>query len=252
MVASGSLLDRPFGRVLATIAQRRFSGELTVSAGGQRGSIVFQDGYVVAATGSHPADSAVKVALGAGLANPTQANAMLRALQDGRDEFEVVAEVARLSPDHVLRLRRRVVANRAMRLFGLTEGDLVVDDVATTAAAPDMVPIDPRVILYQGALAHLDEPRINAELATLGDAFRLRDGVRDGLDAFGFGDAEQPVLDALAAHAVTPPALAQAAPEVEARVSAAVLYALAMWGYAEPAATEARPSAAIAAAVMTG
>ena len=67
VVATGTLADRPFGRTVAAVAQRQFTGDLRVQAGTQRHMIGFRDGAVVAAEGKHPADSAVKTAMSAGL-----------------------------------------------------------------------------------------------------------------------------------------------------------------------------------------
>ncbi len=250
VVATGSLADRPIGRTLATVAQRRFDGELTVRASGKAWTIVWREGYIVGATGAHPADSAVKVALGAGLVSSSKASEILSALaaSAGRDDIDVVAEVGKLAPEHVVRLRRRVVANRAMRLFALEEGELVLDTDVTSTPPPDMVPVDARVIIYQGALAHLTDARFKRDLATVGDVFQLRDDVAGALETFGFGDTERPVLVALSGRTLSPSTLVQAAPDVEPRVTMAVVYALAMWGYVESAGPRITGQVAVAAA----
>ena len=236
VVATGRLADRPIGRTLATVAQRGFTGELVVTSGAATSTIRWRDGYVVGATGGHPADSAVKVALGAGLISSSKVGEVLAALgrAPAADDVSVVAEVGRLAPEHVPRLRRRVVANRAMRVFAYAEGELVLESEPAGPTPPEIVPIDARVIVYQGALAHLTDERLHHDVARLGHAFQLRPELGEALDAFGFGAAEAPVLDALAALSVSPTTLVQAAPEVDPRVSLAVLYAVAMWGYAEP------------------
>src|SRR5687768_18610204 len=121
-VATGNIADRPFGRTVAAVAQRGFSGELRVSAGIQTVKVGWQAGAIVAAAGTHAADSAVKTALGAGLITSSQASEVLRQMIPGGDEIAVVAEHGRLGPEQATRLRRRVVANRAMRMFGVDGG----------------------------------------------------------------------------------------------------------------------------------
>src|SRR5689334_9048943 len=109
LVASGSIADRPFGRTVAAVAQRRFTGTLTLGSSG----IGWRDGLVVSAKGAHPADGAIKTALGAGLLTSTQASAILAGLKRDSDDVAAVAEHAKLTGEQGIKLRRRVVANKA-------------------------------------------------------------------------------------------------------------------------------------------
>jgi Flp pilus assembly protein TadD len=224
IVANGTIGDRPFGRTIAAISLRGFTGELRMDTGG---AIGFADGHVVSAAGTHPADSAIKSALGIGLITSSQAAEILRSPAPTGDDVALVAERAKLGEDQAARLRRRVVANRAMRLFAADQGAFTVDDQLPDA--PPIVPIDARVIVYHGARSHFVEDRAMRELGRLGLEFRLKPYAAD-LDSFGFGEAEQAVLDALGRQAWQPIALAGAVPTVEARTTLAVLYALAMFG----------------------
>lgn len=254
VVATGTIADRPFGRTIATIAQRRFTGELRLVAGGQQLGIGFRDGLIVAASGSHPADSAVKIALGAGLITSSQASEIMRTVAPGSDDVAIVGSAGRLAADQVARLRRRVVANRAMRLFAVDAGEFAIDDTLAMPVAADLVPIDPRVVIFQGVRAHFPEERILRELATLGDSFRLRDAIAGAeLGAvYGFTEHEQPAIDALAARPLAPTALVQAVPAVEPRGVLAALYALAVCGHAEVATQRVTPSGGTAASAITG
>jgi len=231
VVATGTIADRPFGRTFAAIAQRRFTGDLRLQAGTQRHVIGFRDGALVAAEGRHPADSAVKTALAAGLITSSQASEIVRAVRPESDDVAVVGELARLGPEHVMRLRRRVLANRAMRLFAAEAGEFALDDTPALPV-PEVVPIDVRVIIYQGARAHFADERFTRELAALGDTFRLA-VEPDALDGFGFGEIEGAILEVLAARALGPAALLDALPDAEPRVALAVLYAVATYGYCE-------------------
>lgn len=227
VVTSGNVSDRPFGRTFAAITQRRFTGELRLTAGGKVFTIGWRDGDVVAAAGDHPADSAVKTAMSAGLITSTQASAILRSVSPGADDAAVVAEATRLGPDNLARLRRRVAANRAMRLFAFDDGAFVLDDALTLPVPPDLAPIDARVILYQGVRAHFSDERVRRELLSFGAAFRLKAELADDdtLAGFGFGEAERPVIEALRSS-ISLTALVGAAPAVEPRITHAVLYAL--------------------------
>jgi tetratricopeptide (TPR) repeat protein len=241
IVASGTVGDRPFGRTVATVARRRFTGELRLDGAG---AIGWRDGWVVAAAGSHPADSAVETARAAGLITAAQAAELVSQRSTAADEVAVVGRSARLSPEQIARLRRRVVANRAMRVFAPEAGQFVLDDAPTLAVAPDMVPIDPRVIVYQAVRAHYADARLHAELAALGDRFALRADA--DVAGFGFGDVERPVVEALSVGH-TPATLVQATSGVEPRVALAALYALAVYGYVEPVVpARAAPSTSIA------
>lgn len=236
IVASGTVVDRPFGRTIAAIAQRRFTGDLRLAAGGQAHAIGFQGGLVVAAIGSHAADGAVKTALNAGLITSSQASAVLGAIRGKPDDVAVVAEHARLAPEQAARLRRRVIANRAMRLLAFEAGEFVLDDAPTLPVDDAVVPIDARVIVYLGVRAHAADARLLRELAALGDRFRLRDDAP--VDDFGFGDAEAPVLDALRSRPLAP---AEVTAIGEPRVGLAILYALASFGCCEVVGRGAQP-----------
>jgi hypothetical protein len=238
IVASGSIADRPFGRTVAAIAQRRFTGTLTLGAS----SMGWRDGLVVSGLGTHPGDGAVKAALAAGLVTSSQASEIVSQLTPDSDDVARVGELGRLGTEQLARLRRRVVANRAMRLFAITTGDFVLDDVL--ADAPEIVPIDALVIIHHGVRAHYDQTRTLAELARLGDSFRLRVTVEDAIDAFGFGESEQATLAALALGPQTATALVEGSPTVEARVTLAALYALACGGYLDAFSAPTRPATA--------
>jgi DnaJ-domain-containing protein 1 len=239
LVATGSISDRPLGRTVAAVAQRHFTGELRIGAGAGGVVVGWEDGAIVAAHGSHAADSAVKTALGAGLITSTQAAEILRQLTPGADEVAVVAGHGRLAPEQATRLRRRVVANRAMRIFAVEAG-FELHDTSSLPVAADMVPIDPRVIVYQGARAHFDEARFHRELGSVGESFQL-DAAAGVPEGFGFGEPELALIELLSSAAYTPVALVQAAPQTEPRTVLGTLYALASFGYLE-AIARARPA----------
>src|SRR5687767_6175009 len=128
VVARGAVQDRPWGRTLSFVADRRFSGELFVDADGKRYVVGFDDGAVVAATSPLATDAAVRVALTAGLVKSSQVAEINRQVgsHPGLDEVDAVAGAARLGRDQADRLRRRVIAHKAIRGFALDRGEFVL------------------------------------------------------------------------------------------------------------------------------
>lgn len=253
VVARGTIADRPFGRTFWAIAARSFTGDLLVESGGKRYGAGWRDGSIVAGLSPLPSDAVARLALTAQLVTSSQVADILRAMTPGRDEVDVVAEVARLSADQAERLRRRALGQRAMRLFALEQGDIVVDDVPTLPQRPELA-IDARAVLYAGVKAHFSEARLAAELAALGLAFRLRDAAVVHLPQYGFGDTERQALERLRHDPMTPEQLERSFPQVEAKVLRAMLYALATSGAVEladpmPHAVGVSPATALAAAL---
>lgn len=244
-LARGQVTDRPWGKTLAALGLRGLTGQLTLTADGKRYEIAFAEGAVVGAASPLVADAAVRVALTSGLVSSTQVADIARrqAAAPDRDEIEVIAELARLTPDQALRLRRRVVAQRAARTFAIDRGELVVEDRVTVPVAAG-TEMDIRGVIYLGARQHLSEARLGSELAVFGTAFRLKADAVEDLPQFGFGDAERPLLERLK----TGIALAELASlGLDPRLARAALYALAACGaldteVARPAAEVKRPA----------
>ncbi len=232
IVAHSSIGERPWGRTFAAIAARRFDGVVAISSEGRQFRVGWRGGAVVAADSPLPADAITRVALTGQLISSSQVGDIMRivAAEPARSEVEIIAQVARLSPDQIARLRRRAVAVRAMRTFALPAGEVILDD--TPPPASD-VAIDARAITYAGIKAHFAEARLLAELAAFGVAFRLRDDAVGDLGQYGFGDPERLVLAALREGPRSPHDFEQACPEVDPRLVRAVLYALASFGALE-------------------
>ena len=253
VVARGTIADRPFGRTFHAIAARSFTGDLIIEQAGKRFSVGWQGGVVVAASSPLPADAIARIALTAQLITSTQVADILRATNPGLDEVDVVADVARLSPDQTERLRRRALGQRAMRLFALEAGDLTLDDEPALPQWPDLG-IDARALIYAGVKAHYTDKRLEAELAALGVAFRLREAVISQLAQFGFSELEKPARARLRQESLTAEALERAFPTIESKVVRAMLYTLAVTGAVElsdpaPIGVAATPSAALEAAL---
>ncbi|MEJ7598423.1 MAG: J domain-containing protein [Kofleriaceae bacterium] len=220
----GTIADRPWGRTFAAIGLRGSTGQLVLVTDNKRYLVAFVGGAVVGAASPLASDAAVRVALTGGLLSSTQVAEISRrqAAAPERDEIELIAEALRLGPEQALRLRRRVVAQRAARTFSIERGEFVFDEQITVSVVPGSE-LDIRTVVFLGARQNLSEARLEGEVSQLGSWFRLTaDGVAD-LPYFGFSDAEQPVLDRLQQGASLGQLLALGN---EPRVVRAVLYAL--------------------------
>jgi len=244
-LARGAIADRPWGRTLAALGLRGVTGELTVtSADGKRYQVAFQDGAVVAAASPLASDAAVRIALTAGLVSSSQVADIARrqAAAPQRDEIELISELARLGPDHALRLRRRAVAHRAARTFAIDRGEFSVADRISLRVGQGSA-LDVRAVIYLGARQHLSETRLAVDLAKLGAWFRLTPAGTEDLPQFGFGPDEQVVLQRLSRGGTL---VDIAGDTVDPRLVQAVVYALVACNACEVAATVPAPVAATA------
>jgi tetratricopeptide (TPR) repeat protein len=226
-LARGSVADRPWGRTFATLGLRGVTGQLAVASEGRRFLVAFEQGAVVAAWSPLASDAAVRVALTSHLVSSSQVPEIARrqAAVPDRDEVELIAELARLGPDHALRLRRRVIAQRAARTFSINHGTFVVSAERELAVLPGCE-LDVRAVVYLGARVNLPEARLVAELAQLGAWFKLKPGVDDDLPQFGFSDVEQPVVERLRDGGSLAEIEDFASSFVDGRTVRAVIYAL--------------------------
>jgi len=238
-LARGSVLDRPWGRTFATLALRGLTGQLTLVADGKHFLVAFEGGAVVAAMSPLASDAAVRVALTGHLVSSSQVPEISRRLADApeRDEVDVIAELARLGPDHALRLRRRVIAQRAARTFSINHGEFTVTDYIELPIIPGCE-LDVRAVVYMGARANLSEQRLSAELDQLGSWFQLKPDLDEDLPQFGFSDVEQPVIERLRDGGTIAELEEFASSFVDARTVRAVVYALASYNACEAAAPQ--------------
>ena len=227
-LARGTVADRPWGRTLAALGLRGLTGQLTLTADGKRYQLAFGEGAVVGASSPLASDAAARIALTGSLISSTQVADISRKLAaaPGRDEVDVIAELARLAPEQAIRLRRRVVAQRAARSFAVDRGEFVVEDAITVPVVAGSE-LDIRAVIYLGARSFLSEVRLNTELGQLGQWFQLKPEAIEDLRQFGFTDAERPVIDALRGGAGL---AALETPDLEQRMVRAVVYALASCG----------------------
>jgi DnaJ-domain-containing protein 1 len=197
-LARGTVADRPWGRTLGALGLRGLSGQLTLLGDGKPYRIAFEQGAVVGASSPLASDAAVRVALTGGLITSTQVADIMRriATSPHRDELEVLAEVVRLPVDHAMKLRRRLVAQRAARTFSVEQGDFVVEDRIDVPVVPGTA-LDVRAVIYLGARANLTEERLGNEVARLGGWFRIKSDIIADLAQFGFTEPDKPILQRL-------------------------------------------------------
>ena len=175
-VAAGNVIDRPWGQTLGTVGMRKLTAQVNLKADdGKTYSVAFADGLVVAAASPLPNDSVTRVALTSHLVSPSQINELTRRLaaEKSRDEVEVLAEAGRLSPDHVIALRRRLMIQRAARTFAIDRGTFEVEG-AVTLLVQHGFGVSLGAVIFQGVRMNLSEQRLGEDLRELGTAYRLR------------------------------------------------------------------------------
>ena len=226
MEVKGSVTDRPWGMTLGAIASRRHTGQLTLDSDGKRYCIAFSDGAIVAASSPLAADAIARIALTNHFITSTQVPEITRrlALSPERDEVDVLADAIRCSADQVVKLRRRLVAQRAARTFSLEHGDFVLDDRISLPVFAD-VAIDHRHAIYLGVRTNVSEQRLIDDLRQLGAFFVLKPEAVDELPRFGFEPGANPVLEALKLG-TSLPELEAAHRELDPRFAQAIIYAL--------------------------
>src|SRR5688572_8296134 len=138
MAVRGSITDRPWGLTLGAIALRRHTSQLSIDSDGKRYCIAFDDGAIVAASSPMAADALARVALTNHFITSTQVPDIQRRLAAApeRDEVDVLADVVRFTPDQGLKLRHKLVAQRAARTFSVDRGEFVLEDHNTLPVFP--------------------------------------------------------------------------------------------------------------------
>ena len=251
-VASGHVTDRPFARTIYTVAAKHFTGDLVLEEGGRQYKLSWEDGQVVAAESASPADSAGRVALSAGLVTSTHVARSLEVMAKDttRDPIDILAELARLSAEHVNRLRRRLFAQRASRVFALPNASFMLDNARSLRADPEVPALDARWLINFGLRTHYTVERLDAELAPVAERpLTLAADAADVLLSFGFAESDRPLIDRLKQRAWTLHQLSEASPELEARLVRATFYALVACDCLEEGRMVGKPTSPPAAAV---
>ena len=244
VLVQGQVKDRPWGQTLGALGQRQLTGQITLHAEDKDYAIAFDLGRVVGGWSPNAQDSAPRVALTNHFLISSQVTAIARriaALPD-RDEVDIVAEMARLSPEQVETLRSKLVAQRAARTFSVDSAEFIVEDQITIPIVPGPG-IDVRAVVYLGARMNLAEQRLGGALREFGAYFQLKPDAVETLDRYGFGDAERTVLVELTAG-TSLHELEAAHRELDPRMVQAIVYALFSCGACEISEAPAMPRAA--------
>jgi tetratricopeptide (TPR) repeat protein len=231
-LARGTIADRPWAMTLAAFARRGASGQITLLADRKRYSIAFERGAIVAARSPMIADGVARVAPTSRLATTAHVTELQRrlALAPSRDELEVLAEIANLSPGQTDQLRATTIIRGAARTFAVDAGEYIFEDKSCLPSRGCNVDI--RAVVYHGIRMHLSEPRLAADLRELGGArYVLEPHAGDELHRFGFCDGEWPILAALREGASLPELEARHR-DIDPRAMRAAIYALVACGTA--------------------
>jgi DnaJ-domain-containing protein 1 len=208
-----------------------------LSRGGQEFRSSWEGGQVIAATSPSPADSIGRVALNAGLATTTLLGSFLdqSRRQPDRDQLALFVELARLQPRQTADLKRRLMAQRALRMFGVPGAGYSVNNARSMRAEPELGTLDVRWLIYQGIRLHYPIERLQTEMGqVLAHRFRLAADAMAGLAAFGFGEVEQTALFALQGSALSANELVVACPGLDKIKVLALVYALVASDCLEP------------------
>jgi DnaJ domain len=237
-IASGTVLDRPWGQTLGAIGMRKLDAQVTVSSDdGKSYAIAFMGGAVVAASSALPNDSVTRVALTSHFVSPMQVNEITRRLSQGRDQDEVaiVAEAGKLSPEHTATLRRRLIIQRAARTFSVDRATFEIDDRITLRAVPGFA-ISLGAVIFHGVRMNLSEQRLVEDMRELGTSFHLKVTTTDAdLAQYELEGDTRSVIAALRKGTSLAELELASHRDLEPRTLQAMLYALVCGGHCETA-----------------
>ena len=227
-VAAGSVLDRPWGQTLGTVGTRKLTAQVNLKTDdGKVYAVAFADGLVVGAMSPLANDAVARVALTNHFISPSQVTEIARRLaaETDRDEVDIVAEVGKLSIEHVEQLRRRLTLQRAARTFAVDRGSFEIEAAITMPQQPGFGISLARVI-FHGVRMNLSDQRLAEDLRELGSGYRLKSSVDDDAIAeLGIEEDIRGVVGALRSG-TTRAELEAAYREVEPRTLHAMIYAL--------------------------
>ncbi len=229
IVGRGNIGERPFARSIYWIAAKRFTGDFAIDADGETYRLWWHNGTVIDAHSPSPADTEGRVALTIGLVNSTQlGEALRRSASDGASStLQTLVEIARLSPQQLLDIKRRAFAQRALRMFAIEKGRFLLDDTGSTTPDPDLLALPVRWLIYRGLRLYYSEERLSREFAVaMGARFSLPPSGVPHVREFGFGNREQKCIEALTQQAHTLDELIERCTSLSRKQVLALVYSL--------------------------
>jgi hypothetical protein len=227
-IVRGSISDRPWGLTLGALGTERRCCELTIRAGDRTHTVTFDRGFVVASTSPLAVDSALRVALTAHIVSSLRANQVKRALAiapANLDELEVLGAAAQLTGEQLANLRQRILLQRTARTFALDQATYEIAE-REPLSTPPALNVDIAAAIYLGVRMNLSDVRLAYDMRQLGTHFVLKPDAVDTIDRFGFGRAEQPIIDALIVG-TSLPELEATFRDIDPRTTQSLVYALA-------------------------
>ena len=228
-VARGSVGERPFARTVYHIAAKGFTGDLSVLHAGGTYKVTWREGAVVAAGSPHVEDTLESVVMASGLATHAQVAAVFDQMgsTQGQTIWQLLGESAHIRRQDLLSLRRRMLAQRAARIFSLDDATFVLDDQPTLEAEADLPALEATSFIYNALLAHYDERRLADELGDVSaGAFSLDAEVEATAEALGGGEEETRFLAELSRRPMRIRELATTSPRLDSRTKLTILYTL--------------------------
>jgi len=194
-ITQGKVNERPFARLVYTLAARRFNGDLTVTEGHLHFIVGWKDGLVVSARSPLPEDSIGKIAVASGLLNEAQLHDITRRAALRRiSASEALLQIGNLSSAQLSQLKQRVFARQAERIFGFEKATFTLRATSQLTQKPHTLPLDPRWLILHGLRHHYPLDRLQREIkAMLNRHFALRTSI--SLRPFGFSKEESTILD---------------------------------------------------------
>jgi len=194
-------LDRyPLPRLLCFLEQKAFTGVLRIEEAGIVRELLVNDG-IPRALYPQTIQALTRQFLEWGRLDTEQYARLMTSLSaSGAQEAQLLAEVAGISPEELLKGRRYVLFKDLCRLFTLADAPFVLS-AQTDPRMPhhdEQAAIEPLYLVYNGIRNSYDEARVRDDLGALdGHAIRLKPGSDELVARFGFGDEEAGILQYL-------------------------------------------------------
>lgn len=196
----GTLDQYPLPRLLCFLEQKEFTGVLRIEETGVPREILVDDG-IPRALYPRTLHALTRQFLEWGRLDTEQYAKLMTSISTaGAQEEQLLAEVAGVTPEELLKGKRYILFKDLCRLFTIPDAPFVL------SAEPDpRIPnhdanaaIEPLYLVYNGIRNSYDEARIREDLGALdGMAIRLKPHSDDLIARFGFGEEEASILQYL-------------------------------------------------------